>query len=203
MNNVRKYSEYQHMPFIINELEDIPGGGSLKMADLDKSQGSIAPGFFVGRDATTGLLLLCVSAVVVADALATDKKLKVRKGSQLKAAMVVAGDVTGSKAYGISSIDRSHADYDEVTLPTALGVALSVNDTIYEVTEVDAEGGQSTIPVIPIGVAKQEIDLSKSHVDTGVSVRGSYTVATMAFGAPSAYTKHLPLMRFKEPNAVE
>lgn len=203
MNNVRKYSEYQHKPFIIKELEDIPGGGSLKMADLDKSQKVIAPGFFVGKDEDTGLLVVCVSAVVVEKSTASNKKIKVRKRSQLKVGQFVAGDAEGSKAYAITAIDTKNAEYDEVTVATALGVALEPNDTIYEVTEADAEGGKGVIPTIPIGVAKQEIDLSKSHTDTGVSVRGSYTVAAMAFGAPSAYTKHLPLMRFKAPNAVK
>lgn len=51
MNNYSTKKEYQYMPFIIKELEDKVGGGSVAMADLDKSVSDcVAPGFFVGRD---------------------------------------------------------------------------------------------------------------------------------------------------------
>ena len=113
---------------------------------------------------------------------------------------IIAGDAEGTKDYAVTKIDTANADYDEVTIGTALGVALDAGDSVYEVKAEDATGGEGELPVIPIGLGKNEIDLSKNHAETGVSVRGSYTVATMAFGAPKAYTKHLPLMRFKYPN---
>ncbi|NLO70221.1 MAG: hypothetical protein GX102_04615 [Porphyromonadaceae bacterium] len=199
MDDVRTKKEYQHKPFIIAELEDLPGGGSLKLGDLDKSKKVIPPGFFVGKNAD-GMLVLLVSAVLVEAAVDTAKTLKVKKGSQLQVGKFIAGDEEGSKAYAVTKIDTANADYDEVTIGTALGVALDAGDSVYEVKAEDATGGEGELPVIPIGLGKNEIDLSKNHAETGVSVRGSYTVATMAFGAPKAYTKHLPLMRFKYPN---
>ena len=70
MNNYSTKKEYQYMPFIIRELEDKAGGGSIAMADLDKSvSDSVAPGFFVGRD-TKGLYHLLVAAVLFANAAA-------------------------------------------------------------------------------------------------------------------------------------
>lgn len=200
MDDVRFYNEYQNMPFIVTELEDLPGGGSLRLGDLDKSKRVINPGFFVGKD-SEGMLILCVAAVLVESAEEDATSFKVKKGSQLKVGMPIAGDAEGSKAYKITDIDTSNVEFDTVKIGTALGVALEeITGTIYEVKAEDAEGGKSEIPIIPIGVAKNEIDLSKNHAETGVSVRGTYTVATMAFGAPEAFTKHLPLMRFNRPN---
>lgn len=198
MDDVRKYGETQHMPFIVKEHEDLPGGGSLKMSTLDRSKGSIAPGFFVGRN-TDGLLILLVAAVLVEDAAANATTYKVKKHHQLKAGMLVAGDSEESKAYAITGIDNTSADHDVVTVGTSLGVALKAGETIFEVKAEDAEGGEYELPETPLGVAKNEIDLSKNHEDTGVSLNGTYTVAMMAFGAPKAFTKHLPLMRFNYP----
>lgn len=200
MDDVRKFGETQHFPFIVKELEDLPGGGSLKMATLDKSKGSIAPGFFVGKEKTTGLLVLLVAGVLTEAAANTAKTFKVKKHTQLKVGMFVAGDAAGSKAYAITAIDTTNADYDVITVGTALGVALAAGDTLYEVKAEDTIGDKGELQATPIGVAKNEIDLSKNHADTGVSLRGTYTVATMAFGAPKAFTKHLPLMRFNYPN---
>lgn len=199
MDDVRKFGEYQHMPFIIKELEDLPGGGSLKLSVLDKSKGSIAPGFFVGQE-STGLLVLLAAGVLVEDAAAAAKSYKVKKFHQLKNGMFVAGDSEESKAYAITGIDNSNSEYDTVTVSDTLGVALIKGETIFQVKAEDAEGGKYELPILPIGVAKNEIDLSKNHEETGVSVRGSYTVASMAYGAPKAFVKHLPLMRFKYPN---
>ena len=199
MDDVRFKREYQNMPFIVNELEDHPGGGSLKLAELDHSKKVINPGFFVGQ-ADDGMMVLLVSAVVVEDVADDAVVLKVRKGSQLKVGKFVAGDVAGSKAYAITKIDVSGADHDVVTVGTTLGVAIPAGEAIYEVKAQDAEGGKGELPILPYGLGKNEVDLSKNHAETGVSVRGTYTVATMAFGAPRAFTKHLPLMRFKRPN---
>ena len=199
MDDVRFKKEYQNFPFIVTELEDLPGGGSLKLADLDKSKGVINPGFFVGKNAD-GMLVLLVAAVLTESAIDTAKTFKVKKGSQLKVGKFIAGDAEGSKAYAITAINTADAEYDTVTVGTALGVALEAGDAVYEVKAEDAVGGAGELPVMPIGVAKNEVDLSKNHAETGVSVRGTYTVATMAFGAPKAFAKHLPLMRFKYPN---
>ena len=48
--DVKKTKEYQHMPFIVKELEDRAGGLSVSLADLRKDVDSVAPGAFIGED---------------------------------------------------------------------------------------------------------------------------------------------------------
>lgn len=199
MDDVRKYGEYQHMPFIINELVDKPGGGTLKIEGLDRSKGSIAPGFFVG-ETEKGLLQMLVGAVLFADAANNAVNYKVKKGHQVKAGMFLAGDAVGSKAYVVTKVVTTDAEYDTLTVVTTLGVTLKAGQSLYEVKAEDAVGDAGELQIKPLGIAKNEIDLSVNHPVTGVSLSGYYTAATMAFGAPKAITKHLPMMQFKYPN---
>lgn len=199
MDDVRKYGEYQYMPFIIKETIDEPGGGTLKIGDLDRSKGSIAPGFFVGKT-ETGLLQMIVGAVLFANATTSTVNYKVKKGHQVKVGMFLAGDAEGSKAYAVTKVDTSNAEFDTLTLGTTLGVTLKAGQSLYEVKAEDAVGDAGELQIKPLGIAKNEINLSVNHPVTGVSLAGYYTVATMAFGAPRAITKHLPAMQFKYPN---
>lgn len=199
MDDVRKYGEYQYMPFIINELVDKPGGGTLKIGDLDRSKGSIAPGFFVG-ETEAGLLQMIVGAVLFADAANNAVNYKVKKGHQVKVGMFLAGDAEGSKAYAVTKVVTTDAEFDTITLGTTLGVTLKAGKSLYEVKEEDEVGDAGELQIKPLGIAKNEIDLSVNHPVTGVSLAGYYTAATMAFGAPKAITKHLPMMQFKYPN---
>lgn len=198
MDNYKTKKEYQYMPFIVRELEDKAGGGSIAMADLDKSVSDcVAPGFFVGRDAN-GLFHLLVAAILFADAAVDAKTYHVKKSSQFKVGQfVTTGDVAGAKAYAITAIDRSKPEYDVITVGTSLGVALSAGQTLHQVKAEDAAGGEGEIMFPPYGVAKNEIDLTKSHADSGISVRGTYNVANMAYGAPKAFRDALPMMRFE------
>lgn len=199
MDDVRKYGEYQYMPFIIKETIDKPGGGTLKIEGLDKSKGSIAPGFFVG-ETKEGLLQLLVGAVLFADATKSAVNYKVKKGHQVKAGMFLAGDAEGSKAYAVTKVVTTDAEFDTITVGTTLGVTLKAGQSLYEVKAEDAVGDKGELPIKPLGIAKNEIDLTVNHPETGVSLSGYYTVAAMAFGAPKAITKHLSMMQFKHPN---
>lgn len=199
MNNYSTKKEYQHMPFIIRELEDKAGGGSIAMADLDKSVSDcVAPGFFVGRD-EKGLYHLLVAAVLSTAAAADATSYQVKKNSQFKIGQfVTSGDVAGVKAYAITAIDRSNPEYDVITVGTSLGKALPEGKTLHQVKAEDAAGGKSELLYAPYGVAKNEIDLTKSHAETGISIRGSYNVANMAYGAPKIFRDALPMMRFED-----
>lgn len=197
MDDVRRSTEYQYMPHIIKEVEDLPGGGSVAMADLDKSVGCIPPGFFVGRN-DKGMLVVMVSAVLVADAADDATEYQVKKKSQFAVgAFVTTSDVADAKAYAITKVDRSHKDYDVITVGTSLGVEIKVGQTLHQVTAEDATGGKGVLPHEPIGVAKNEVDLSKNHSDTGVTIGGSVNVANLAFGAPKAYRAFLPKISFR------
>lgn len=196
--DIIKTTEYQNLPFIVSEIEDRVGGGSVKIGSLDKTKKSIRPGFFVGED-DKGLMQLLVSGVLVEDANDTDVAFKVRKRTQFAVGKFIAGDAEDSKAYAITKIEEKE-DYDVITVGTALGVDMEAGEALYEVIAEDAIGGQGEIPITPIGVAKNEVDLTGSHPQTGVLLRGTCRVETMAFGAPSAYTKHLPYIRFEYSN---
>lgn len=197
MDDVRSKIERQWMPHIVKELEDLNGGGSVAMADLDKSVGCVPPGFFVGEN-ENGMLVVMVSAVLSEAAAADAKTYKVKKYSQLKTGMfVTTGDVDGAKAYAVTKVDRSNVEYDVITVGTSLGVAIPVGKTLHEVKAEDTVGGKGELPCKPIGVAKNEVDLTKNHANTGVTLRGSVNVANLAFGAPEVYRKVLPLILYR------
>ncbi|MDR2627126.1 MAG: hypothetical protein LBC40_03725 [Dysgonamonadaceae bacterium] len=190
-------TEYQYMPFIVRELEDLVGGLSLSLADLRKDIDSVPPGAFVGVD-ENGLGHILVAAVLSADATSSDTEYRVKKGHQFKVGQfVTSGDAASVKAYAITAIDVSNADYDVITVGTTLGVALPLGSTLHQVTAQDETGGKGEAPYKPLGITKREVITTGSHASNGVLLRGTVNVANMAFGAPKVFRNALPLIRFE------
>lgn len=194
--NVKKTTEYQYMPFIVKELEDIQGGLSVALTDLRKDVDSVPPGAFIGVD-TDGLGHILKSAPLLANAANNATGYRIPKTHQFKTGLFVTSkDKSNVKAYAITAIDTSNADYDTITVGTTLGVALTAGDNLIEVKAEDTSGGAGEIMYTPVGITKREIDITGSHAFVGVLVRGTVNVANMAFGAPKAFKDNLPLVRF-------
>lgn len=198
MYDVKKQTEYQWMTFIVKELEDIPGGISVALADL-RNDVPVPPGAYIGAD-ENGLGHIIKGAVLLEDVAAGGTEFKVSKFNQFKAGdFVTSKDKEGVKAYAIASVDITNVNHDVVKVSTALGVALSVGNSLIVVKAEDAEGGKSDIAYQPIGITKREIDTSQSHAYVGVLVRGTVNVANMAYGAPKVLRDALGvLVRYEE-----
>ena len=100
--------------------------------------GSIIPaGTPMVFDEATRLAKPLVTAKVVVAATNTDVAYKVAKGS-----LYAVGDyfsaVKGGKAYAITEIDTTNADYDLITVGTTLGVVLNPGDLTFESTATGA-----------------------------------------------------------------
>lgn len=202
------------MPFIVKELEDMPAGVSIALADLRKDKGDcLAPGCFIGKD-ERGLGHLCKSVVLHADVLADAVKMNVdKKHHILVGEFLSCKDKPGVKACKVISVDTSELDYDVITVSAALGtvaveaaegveakeaVELKKDDTLIVVAGEDTTGGLSVLKYIPDGITKEEVDLTKNHGQSGVLVRGTVNVANMAYGAPKVLREAIgALIRFK------
>lgn len=203
--DVKKSTEYQYMPFIVKELEDIAGGGSVALADLRKDIDCVPPGAFVGKDGD-GLYHICKSVQLTEDAAGAIKVYKVGKAHQLKVGDIVScKDRENVKAAAIASINTDKEEYDTLTVVEALGtveaegveaVILKAGDHLVAVKEADAVGGASELVYEPEGITKREIDTTESHASVGLFARGTVNVANMAFGAPDVFKKAMPLVRF-------
>lgn len=194
--NVKKTTEYQYMPFIVKELEDLVGGVSVALTDLRTDVDVVPPGAFIGID-SDGKGHVLKSGALLAIVGATAVTMRVPKTHQFVVGDVVTcKDKADVKAYAITGINTSNTAYDTLTVGTTLGVALAVGDNIISVKEEDAVGGASVLKYDIVGISKREIITSGTHASVGVLVRGTVTVANMAFGAPKAFKDALPLIRF-------
>lgn len=194
--NVTKKTEYQYMPFIVKELEDVQGGSSIALADLRKDVDHVPPGAFIGVD-SDGLGHVMKSAALVAVAAADATTYQVGKVHQFVAGdIVTCKDIADVKATTILSINTTNAEKDVITLSATLGEALAIGENLVAVKEVDAVGGASVLKYDMLGISKREIDTTGSHASVGVLVRATVNVANMAFGAPKAFKDTLPLIRF-------
>lgn len=194
--NVKKTTEYQYMPFIVKELEDHQGGLSIALTDLRSDVDHVPPGAFVGVD-TNGLGHVIKSAVLLADVANNATTLRIPKQHPFKTGLFVTSkDKSSVKAYAITAIDTTNAEYDTITVGTTLGVALTTGNYLVEVKAQDAVGGAGELQYTPVGISKREIDTTGSHASVGVLVRGTVNVANMAYGAPKAFKDALPLVRY-------
>ena len=194
--DVVKSTEYQYMPFIVKELEDHVGGVSVALTDLRADVDVVPPGAFIGID-TDGKGHVLKSAALLAIAADNATTYRIGKTHQFKVDMFVTSkDKADVKAYAITGINTTHADYDTITVGTTLGVALAVGDNLVEVKAEDAVGGAGELQYTPVGISKREILTTGTHAQAGVLVRATVTVANMAFGAPKAFKDALPLIRF-------
>jgi hypothetical protein len=194
--DVVKSTEYQYMPFIVKELEDHVGGVSIALTDLRADVSAVPPGAFIGID-TDGKGHVLKSAALLAVAANNATTYRIGKTHQFKVGLFVTSkDKASVKAYAITAIDTTNADYDTITVGTTLGVALAIGDNLIEVKAEDAVGGAGELMYTPVGISKREIITTGSTASVGVLVRGTVNVANMAFGAPKAFKDSLPLVRF-------
>lgn len=97
---------------------------------------SYLPSFLpIAADLKSKTAKVVVRALVVETAGTTAVKIKVAKNPYLVDGMVLG---TGAKGATIQSIDRTNADYDEVTLAATFGANVNAGDVLFEAS---AAGG--------------------------------------------------------------
>lgn len=149
------------------DIQLVQGGFLLAATGLaDKSV--IPAGTPVVYNETARTATIMGTGVMQADAGATDTTYKILKGSTLKVGDNFASGAAGGKAYPITAIDTSNADYDTITVGTTIG-ATTAGDTVYASTATGATA--SAYPAIN-GVLYADT-LSGSGEDVSVAIRGT------------------------------
>jgi len=111
------------------KIEDIQGGITLCSADF-VADDIVPAGTVVYKD-SNGLFHALKTAKVVTAANNTATTYQVAKGHNFKVGEFVAS-LTGAKAYAITAIDKTNADYDVLTVGTTLGVAIAQNAVLFQ-----------------------------------------------------------------------
>lgn len=125
--NKRKDSALAKSP-IVHKIADIRGGVTVDVSEL--TQDYLPAGTPISKP-VSGVCHVVKYAILQANAANDATVLKVLKGHNLKVGDKVFA-VSGGKNYGISAIDTSNSAYDEITVGTTLGVALTAGAAIYQ-----------------------------------------------------------------------
>ena len=112
-------------------LEDVPGGGTLKITELKAATTWLNKGAPVQYDESTRVVNLVKTALLHADAIDGAVEYKVKKNHEFKVDDYL-GSAVGAQACAITEIDTSHDDYDVLTLSATitLGEALTAADIV-------------------------------------------------------------------------
>jgi len=176
------------------KLEDIPGGVTVASSDL--VQKVVKAGTPVGKD-ENGLYHVVKVAKLQADAADDATAYRVLKGHNFKVGNVITAKESG-KAYAITAIDTSNADYDQFTVGTTLGIALTVasGSVLMEASAVAATD-ISVLKYQPAGLIGTTYDVveSQNHLVDCV-VRGSVREAVIDPIGATVKAKVQPLIRF-------
>lgn len=149
-------------------LETAQGGFTLDNTGLADGL-TIPAGTPVGYDESTRKASVLKTATLQADATNTATKYRVLKGSPIAVGDNI-GSAKGGAAYAVTAIDKSNAGYDELTVSTTLGVALSAGDAIFQSS---ATGGTAAAyKVTPKGRLYQDV-VAAADADVAVVLRGT------------------------------
>lgn len=173
-------------------LETAQGGFTLDNTGLADGL-TIPAGTLVGFDESTRKASVLKTATMQADATNTATALKVLKGSAFAVGDYVASAKDGA-AYAISAIDTSNADYDQLTVGTTLGVALSAGDVIFQSSATGATS--AAYKVTPKGATYADCTAS-SDTTLSVVLRGTL-YGRRAPGASAELQALVPLVIFSQ-----
>ena len=99
--------------------------------------GSYVPSFTpIAADLVAKTAKIVVNALVKENAGASDVKVKIAKGSYVQVGTVLG---TGTKGSTVQAIDKSNADYDELTIAAAFGVSVKSGDVLFEAKAADGK----------------------------------------------------------------
>lgn len=123
---------------IMHRVADIRGGVSVNVSELNVDY--LPEGTVIGKADSNGISHVVKFAKVQANVTDSATKIKVYKGHNFKVDDVVMAAEDG-KAYAITAISTSNDAYDELTVGTTLGVALTKDESyIFQAAASGASG---------------------------------------------------------------
>ena len=154
MQNFRESNPADKLAFA-TKLEDISGGVTIAVADF--TDGAVVPaGSVIGKD-NNGLYHVLKTAKLHTAAGNSATNYLVFKGHGFKVGDFIAA-LTGAKAYAITAIDTTNADYDTITVSTTLGVAVAQYAGVFQAA-AEAASNTSAFKVTPFAVTGHAIKL--------------------------------------------
>src|SRR6218665_2951971 len=155
MQNFRESDAAPEKVAFVTKLEDIIGGVTVAAADF--TNGAIIPaGSVIGKDGN-GLYHVLKTARLHTAASNTATDYLVLKGHGFKVGDFIAA-LTGAKAYAITAINTSNADYDTISVGTTLGVAISQYAGVFQAL-AEATSNTSAFKVAPSAVIGHSLEL--------------------------------------------
>lgn len=149
MLEIKREKDSRVVKCILHRVADIPGGVSIDTSNLGGD--ALKEGTPLGLG-SNGLYKVTKTAVVTENASNTATTIKVAKGHHF-----IAGDKISNgtvNAQTISSIDKTNAAYDVITVGTTLGAALTAGNVL-----IEANSGAATLAVTPTVIAGSNYDV--------------------------------------------
>lgn len=134
---------------VMHRVADIRGGVSVEVKEL--GGGVLLEGTPLSAP-VDGICHVIKTARLAAASAATDKAVKVAKGSHFRAGDAVMA-TEGGTAVKVASIDNSAKEYDTINLSAALG-ALAIGDAVVEAKEAGDKGELKYVPKAIAGTTK-------------------------------------------------
>lgn len=146
----------------MHRVADVRGGVSVATADLNVDY--LHEGRVISAP-VSGICHVVKFAKVQTNAADSATKIKVYKGHDFKVDDVICAAENGA-AYAITKVDTSNASYDEITIGTTLGVALTKDTSfIFHASTAGATGAALKYePFAVVGTGKPV--LKNSNIDT-------------------------------------
>jgi hypothetical protein len=173
---ISKSSETKVNPCILRVMADIPGGVLLMASSLKAGTTEIGAGTLIGEDSSNaGQYHVVKTAKLQADATNSATDYRVKKGHQFKVGNVLTTkDVTNCKAFAITAITTTEADYDTLSVGTTLGVAMTAaNGVVFVEAAAEKTDGTAVPKYTPKAVTIDTVEIKSN---------GNHFVAAMIFG---------------------
>lgn len=140
---ITKVSGGDKIPLFQKVLELAQGGFTLTTTGL-ATGATVKAGTPVLYSESARTAVVCKRAVLQADATNSATDYKVLKGHHLAVGDIISSASNGAK-YAITEIDASDAAYDEISVGTTLGVALSAGAVIFQAAGTAGANGAALL----------------------------------------------------------
>ena len=196
----KREREFQYPPGIEKIIEDVIGGGTIDRRDLrnalfnGKSLDELPPIVIVVKDPETGLYHVLKTAMA-SDA-GNETTYKVSKNHLFCVGdfVTIGGALTGASDK-ITAIDKSHAEFDTITLEATIGAAAK-GQVLVQAKDKQAAKAAKLPYDGELVVTMNKVDLTVANQQSGLLVRGTVNEAVMPFPVDDAIKALLHFIRF-------
>jgi hypothetical protein len=156
MLKIERSKDSRVIKAIVHRLADIPGGVTVKVAELGGS--AIVEGTPLAYASADGMYHVCKTALIVSDAANDATAYDVAKGSHFKVGDRFATE--GANGQLITAIDKTtNTDKDVITVGTTLGVAITAAS---KTVAFESAAGNKVPKYVPTAIAGSNYDVVAS-----------------------------------------